>query len=463
MRTGVYSVLCAVSAFFGGTPMAAGLLLMGAAASVRLRLYPVRGAADWLRATAGQLGRRGGGACGIPARQAAAAALAATVGTGNIAGVAAAIALGGPGAVVWMWCSGLLGMATAYCENYLGVLFRTRAPDGLWHGGPMAYMERALRCRPLAVCYALGVTAAAFGIGSCVQTNSIAAGLHAQFSVPPALTGAACAAAALLAGLGGARRVGAAAGHLVPCMVGLYVLSGCLCLAVRIRALPGALSLMLREAFSLRAAASGTGCGMLLALKTGVARGVFSNEAGLGTSALFGVQADVKSPAEAGMWAIFNVFVDTLVVCTMTALVVLTGGVYDAGAYRGAYASIGAPGGPLSGAALTAASFSASLGPAGGAVVAVSLAAFAFSTVLAWAYYGRAAAEYAFGARAAGLFPPAFAAAAWAGSVLPALHVWRIADAANLALAVPNLIAVAALLPLVRPPDRSSAPPVTHP
>ena len=450
MRT---SVLSAVSAFFGGAPMAAGLLLMGAAASIRLRLFPVRRAKAWLFATAGHL-RSEQRADGLSPRQAAAAALAATVGTGNIAGVAAAIALGGPGAVFWMWCSAVLGMATAYCENYLGIFYRTRAPGGIWRGGPMAYMERGVRSRALAAAYALGVAAASLGIGSSVQTNSIAAGLYTAFSVPLPLTGAACAGLALLVALGGVRRVGAVAERLVPCMVGLYVLAGCVCLAMHVRALPGALGLIFREAFSLRAGVSGAGCGMLLALKTGVTRGVFSNEAGLGTTVLVGAQAEVDDPEAAGMWAVFDVFVDTLVVCSMTALVILTSGVYAPDAYRAAYDAVGAPGGPLTGAALTSAAFSATFGPWGGRLVAVCLAAFAFSTVLTWTWYGRAAAEYVFGPRAGAVFLPAFALAVWAGSVLPVDRAWTLADIGNGLMAVPNLIAVGLLLRVVRVPAR---------
>ncbi len=450
MRTSVFS---AVSAFFGGAPMAAGLLGVGVLCSVRLRFFQVRRARTWFSATAGRLRDARGGAGGISQRQAAFAALAATVGTGNIAGVAAAIALGGPGAVFWMWCSAVFGMATAYCENFLGILYRTRAPDGAWRGGPMAYMERGAGCRALAVCFALGAAAASLGIGSSVQSNSIAAGLHTAFSVPPGLTGAVCAGAALLVALGGVGRVGAAAERLVPAMVGLYVLTGCVCLAAHIRALPGALGLVFREAFSLRAGASGAGCGLLLALKTGVARGVFSNEAGLGTTVLVGAQAAVDTPAEAGMWAVFDVFVDTLVVCTMTALVILTSGVYDMAAYRAAYGAVGAPGGPLTGVALTAAAFSATFGPWGGRIVAVCLAAFAFSTILTWTWYGRAAAEYAFGPRAGAVFLPAFTLAVWAGSVLPVAHAWTFADIGNGLMAVPNLIAVGLLVREVRAPE----------
>lgn len=449
MWTGFWSAAEAVRDFVFGPPMAFALLGVGAWFTVRLGFFQFRHLPLWLRHTAGSLfspdGARGHGAGSISQLQSVTTALAATVGTGNIAGVAAAIAVGGPGSVFWMWCAALLGMMTAFAENALGIRYRVRGPDGRWQGGPMGYMERGLGAKWLAYIFAVCCVAASFGVGALVQSNSIAAGLHSELGVPPAATGAACAALALAVSLGGVRRIGRVTEYLVPGMVGLYLLTGLCCLAVHLDALPDALRAILREAFTLRAGASGTGCGLLLALRTGVARGAFSNEAGLGSTVLVHAQADVPGPAQQGMWAIFEVMTDTLLVCTMTALVILTSGVYDMEAYRAGYASIGLPGGPLSGVSLTAAAFSASYGAWGGRFVALALVCFAFSTVLGWSWYGRAAAEYVFGARAGAPFEVLFAAAVLAGSCLPPGRVWTLADLGNGLMAIPNLIAIVLL------------------
>ncbi len=449
MWTGFWSAVEAVRSFVFGPPMAFALLGVGAWFTVRLRFFQIRHLPLWLRRTVGSLfspdGARGRGAGGISQLQSVTTALAATVGTGNIAGVAAAIAIGGPGAVFWMWCSALLGMMTAFAENALGIRYRIRDPDGRWQGGPMGYMERGLGAKWLARLFALCCMAASFGVGALVQSNSIAAGLHSEFGVPPAASGAVCASLALIVSLGGVRRIGRVTEYLVPAMVGLYLLTGLCCLAVHLDAVPDAFRAIFREAFTLRAGVSGTGSGLLLALRTGVARGVFSNEAGLGSTVLVHAQADVRDPAQQGMWAIFEVMTDTLLVCTMTALVILTSGAYDMDAYRAGYSSIGLPGGPLTGVSLTAAAFSASYGAWGGRFVAAALALFAFSTVLGWSWYGRAAADYVFGSRAGTPFEVLFAAVVFAGSCLPLGHVWSLADVGNGLMAIPNLIAIVLL------------------
>lgn len=450
MGTGFWSVIGAARGVLWGTPMAFVMLAVGVWFTVRLGFFQFRHVGLWLRHTVGALfasddGARRHRAGQLSQLQSVTTALAATVGTGNIAGVGAAIAAGGPGAVFWMWISALLGMMTAFAENVLGIRYRVRGPDGRWQGGPMGYIERGLGIKWLAVVYAAGCALASFGVGALVQSNSVSAGLTSEFGLSAALVGAVLAALTLIVALGGVQRIGRVTEYLVPFMVGLYMLAGACCLVVRPDGLPDAFRAIFREAFSLRAGVAGGGYGLLLALRTGVSRGIFSNEAGLGSTVLVHAQADVREPVQQGMWAIFEVTVDTLLVCTMTALVILTSGVYDPAEYLAHYDTIGLPGGLKSGVELTAAAFSSAYGAWGGRFIAISVVFFAFSTILGWSWFGRAAAEYVFGRRAGVPFELLFAACVLLGSVLPLGRVWDVADVFNGVMAVPNLIAIVLL------------------
>ena len=408
----------------------------------------------WLGSTLATLFPRRGraaeskpGGKGFSQLQAMSTVLAATVGTGNIVGVASALALGGPGAVFWMWISAFLGMMTGFAENVLGLRYRYKGADGSWVGGAMVYMERGLRSRPLACAYALFCTLAALGMGNMTQSNSIALAMR-SFSVPAAVTGAVCAVLVGLALFGGIKRIGAVAERLVPPMVVLYTLGALACLALRAEALPGAVTQIFREAFSLRSAAGGAaGYGIAAALRMGVSRGVFSNEAGLGSSVLAHTATDVKNPAEAGLWAMFEVFVDTLVMCTLTALVILTSGVYDA-EYYAQNLLAGLP--VTEGAELTARAMEASLGPLGAGFVSVALAAFGFATLLGWSYYGERSWCYLFGQRGLTIYRMLFVALVAAGAVSSIQLVWDLSDIANALMALPNLAAILLLSGQVR-------------
>ena len=372
-------------------------------------------------------------------------ALAATVGTGNIAGVAAALAIGGPGAVFWMWVAAFFGMMTAFAENTLGMLYRRRDADGAWHGGPMYYLKDGLHAPMLAAAFSLCCALASFGIGNMSQCNSIAGGLSGVFGVRPLATGLATAALLGAVLLGGLKRLSRVTSLLVPAMALFYMGGALIVLWCRREYIPQACGQILSGAFGLRAAGGGAaGFGLMQAMRVGVSRGVFSNEAGLGSSVMVHTAADAKEPCAQGMLAVFEVFFDTIVMCTVTALVVLTAGVYDPAQYARAVGT------PLfdalpTGAALTAQSFSAVFGPAGGAFVAVSLALFAFSTLLGWSYYGQGAVRGLLGERAVPVYQMLFVAAACAGCTMRLELAWALSDTFNALMALPNLVGVLAL------------------
>ena len=344
-----------------------------------------------------------------------------------------------------MWISAFFGMMTAFAENTLGMLYRERGKDGAWRGGPMMYLKKGLHSPFLAGAFALFCVLASFGIGNMSQCNSIAGGLRGVFGVPPQVTGLVTAVllgAVLLGGLG---RISRVTETLVPFMA-LFYMGGALFVLWCFRAnLPQACGQILSAAFDWRAGVGGAaGYGMMQAIRIGVSRGVFSNEAGLGSSVMVHAAADAKEPCEQGMWAVFEVFFDTIVMCTVTALVILSSGVYNEMLYS---LAAGTPllDRLLTGAQLTAAAFSAALGPLGGGFVATSLALFAFSTLLGWSYYGQRAAEYLLGAQAVPVYKALFVAAAAVGCVMRLDLAWALSDTFNGLMALPNLAGVLAL------------------
>nr|WP_297174399.1 sodium:alanine symporter family protein [uncultured Agathobaculum sp.] len=429
-----------------GPPMLVLLVGTGIYFTAATRLFQLRHIGLWLRKTLFSCftgaARRKSSAAGVSPFGVMCTALAATVGTGNIAGVATALTIGGPGAVFWMWVSAFFGMMTAFAENTLGMLYRVRSKDGAWCGGPMLYLKNGLFSPLLAAAFALFCVLASFGIGNMSQCNSIAGGLSGVFDVPPHLTGLVTAVLLAAALLGGLRRIARVTEMLVPVMA-LFYMGGALFVLWSCRErLPQACAQILSAAFDWQAGAGGiAGYGMAQAIRVGVSRGVFSNEAGLGSSVMVHTAADAKEPCEQGMWAVFEVFFDTIVMCTVTALVILASGAYDAARYGLA------AGTPLldrltTGAELTAAAFSAALGPLGGGFVAVSLALFAFSTLLGWSYYGQRAAEYLLGRRAVPVYKALFVAAAAVGCVMRLDLAWAISDTFNGLMALPNLAGV---------------------
>ena len=430
-----------------GTPMLVLLLGTGLYFTLATGIFQVRYSTLWLRKTLfsclkGGAERTSGGVSPFAAM---CTALAATVGTGNIAGVATALTLGGPGAIFWMWVSAFVGMMTAFAENTLGMLYRERGSDGTWHGGPMLYLANGLHSRVLARAFALFCVAASFGIGNMSQCNSIAQGISGAFGIPKALIGGVTAVVLGAVLLGGLQRLSRVTAALVPFMALFYLGGAAAVLWVHRERLPQAATLILSAAFDRNAGAGGVlGYGMMQAVRTGVSRGVFSNEAGLGSSVMVHTAADAKEPCEQGMWAVFEVFFDTIVMCSITAFVILTSGVYDPVRYALA------AGTPLlaqlaTGAQLTAEAFSTVFGRLGGGFVAVSLALFAFSTLLGWSYYGQRAAAYCMGEGRIPLYRALFVLAAFAGCMMRLEPVWALSDTCNGLMALPNLTGILAL------------------
>ncbi len=363
--------------------------------------------------------------------QALMTALSATVGTGNIAGVATAIAAGGPGALFWMWMTGLVGMATKYAEAVLAVKYRVQDEMGTMSGGPMYYLSRGLGLPWLGALFAFFAAFAAFGIGNMVQSNSVADALHSAFGVPSGITGAILAVLTALVILGGIRSIARVTEVLVPFMIVLYMVAGTLVLLLHLDRLPAAFSAILRGAFQPTAAVGGfLGATVAQTLRYGVARGIFSNESGLGSSPIAAAAAQTRDPVRQALVSMTQTFIDTLVVCTFTGLVILTTGVWTTGE---------------TGAALTAQAFGKGLPALGEMVVAVSLALFAYSTLLGWSYYGEKSLEYLLGVRAVVPYRLVFSVLVLVGALVRLDTVWALADVMNGLMAVPNLVGLLGL------------------
>ena len=383
--------------------------------------------------------------------QALSTALSATVGTGNIAGVATAISLGGPGALFWMWVTAFVGMATKFTECTLALKFREVAPNGEIAGGPMYTILHGLNQRGLAVAFASFAMIASFGIGNMVQANSVVDGLDYIFPGTKAygwLLGVAMAVLVGLVIIGGVRRIARVAGALVPFMAVFYLVAALLVLSNHLGEIPAALGLVFTHAlnpWAVGAAAVGE------AIRWGVARGLFSNEAGLGSSPIAHAAARTNEPVREGLVAMMEPFVDTLVICTMTGMVIIVTGAYTTTDES------------LVGAALTAHAFGEALGPGGAWVVGFGLALFAFSTVIAWSYYGDRSARFLFGERAVMPYRVVYTVLVVFGAAVPLKLVWNIADITNILMAVPNLISLLLLAGLVKGlHDRYFAGPVSR-
>ena len=436
-------------------------LLCGLYFSVRTGFFQVFRAPLWLKTTLGSLlrreKRREGE--GLTRLQALSTALAATIGTGSIAGVATAIFYGGPGAVFWMWVSAFLGMMTGCLEKTLTVRYREKEPAGGWRGGPMCYMEKGLGSRGLACLFALCCVCANLGGGNVVQANSIAAALEASFGWNRLAVGIVTAAVTGIVILGGIGRIGKVSEKLVPCMALLFLGGGIVVLIVHRSALPAALERIFTAALIPRAAlGGGMGYGMAAAMRYGVARGVFTNEAGMGTSAIAHAASETEDPVQEGLMGMFEVFFATLVVCTVTALVILTSGVYVEEAALAALRS-GAVEDAMLGAPLSAAAFSTVLGPLGAPFVAVCLLLFAFTSLLGCSYYGERCLAWLTGSdRWRGLYRLAFLAMVVWSAAADVQIVWQLTDLFNGLMALPNLCALLALSPQVLPLLRAVAP-----
>ena len=434
--------------FLWGGPLLAAFLAVGLWYSFGSGFFQLFGLPVWWRSTMGSLFRRKKNrqeGRGVTQLQALSTALAATIGTGSIAGVATAIAYGGPGAVIWKWMSALPGMMTGCGDKILAVRHRERGADGHWKGGPMQYMEKGLRLPGLAKLFALFCIAETLTGGNLAQANSIAGALSAAGGLSPAAVGMVLAAVTTVVLMGGIKRIGRICELLVPAMALLFVGSGLAVIAANYQAVPGALAEIVGYAFAPRAVAGGYAMGA--ALRYGVARGVFTNEAGVGMSAIAHACADVDEPAQQGMWGILEVFFATMVICTVTALVILTSGVYDPAAML-PLAEGGAVPQELLGAPLTVAGFATLFGEAGEWIVSVSLILFAFTSLIGSGYYGRRGVETLTPARwAQGLYQLAFPAFIVLGAVGDVTAVWQVVDVFSGLLAAVNLPALLLLSP----------------
>ncbi len=435
--------------FIWGPYMLIFFLLVGAMFTIRTDFFQITHIRRWLDATFLSVFKdrtvlRTEDRHSISQFQSLCTALAATIGTGNIAGVATAIALGGPGAVFWMWLSAFLGMMTNYAENTLGIKYRYRNERGDWIGGAMIYIERGLHCRWLAVVFSVFCFLASFGIGNMTQANSIASGLQSSFGVPAWTTAVMLMSFVALVIVGGIKRIASVTEKIVPFMAVFYIVGGLVVISMHAEAVPQAFVLIFCEAFHFQAAGGGVlGYGIAVAMKRGISRGVFSNEAGLGSSVMVHAASDVEEPVVQGMWGVFEVFADTMVVCTITCLAILTSGVYDMELYLTAIAA-GGEDAVVSGAALTASAF-ATVIPHGDKFVAIAIMMFAFSTILGWSYYGERAVEYLFGLKGILPYKIFFVAVTFLGCTGSLSLVWDIADTLNGFMSVPNLIAVTLL------------------
>ncbi|MBI5526183.1 MAG: sodium:alanine symporter family protein [Deltaproteobacteria bacterium] len=357
-------------------------------------------------------------------------ALAATIGTGNIVGVATAVAAGGPGAVLWMWLTGVFGIATKYSEAVLAVKYRIVTPAGQMAGGPMYALERGMNAKWLGLIFAALTAVAAFGIGNMVQANSISSMVKETFSIAPWITGVLMTVFTAVVILGGIKSIASVCEKLVPFMAVFYVLGCLVLLAVGWKTLGAAISTILSSAFSGHAAVGGfLGAGVKEAIRYGIARGLFSNESGLGSAPIVAAAAQSKNPVRQALVSSTGTFWDTVVVCAMTGLVVVNSGHWQQG---------------LNGAALTKAAF-ADIPSVGPVILTVGLLTFVFSTILGWEYYGEKAAEYLFGVKVVVPYRVLWVLAVMAGSTISLPAVWSFADIANGLMALPNLVSLLVL------------------
>ncbi len=385
-------------------------------------------------------GRQGKGEGDVTPFNALMTSLAATIGTGNIAGVATAIFIGGPGALFWMWCTALLGMATKYAEAVCAVHYREVDEQGNHVGGPMYYIKNGLSrsWAWLGSAFAIFGALAGFGIGNMVQANSVAAALNSGvtgFGLPHWITGLVMAVLVALVLVGGIRRIAEVAGKLVPFMAAAYLCAGLIILTLNVTEIPAVLVLIVTDAFTPTAATGGfAGASIMLAIQMGVARGIFSNEAGLGSAPIAHAAAATDSPVRQGTVAMLGTFIDTIIICSITGLVIVISGAWTSGE---------------TGAVLSSVAFEQALPGFGGYVVTLGLSVFAFTTLLGWSFYGEKCVEYLFGVKSITPFRVLWIIAIPIGATVKLSFVWLVADTLNGLMALPNLLALLLLSPVV--------------
>lgn len=368
---------------------------------------------------------------GVSPFQAVATAMAGTIGTGSIAGLATAIVSGGPGAVFWMWISALLGMITKYSEILLSIKYREKNEEGRWVGGPMYYIKNGLNIKWLAAVFAVFAMIACLGTGNATQSNSIAVALESTVGISPLATGIALTIIVALVILGGMKRIASVNEKLVPTMAIFYVACSIVALAINFRHIPYVFSLIVKEAFNFKAAAGGVaGYGIMTAMRFGFSRGVFSNEAGLGSAPIAHAASSTKSPVAQGLWGMFEVFFITIIICSCSAIIILSTDLWSTGLYDGA--------------ALSIASFNNIIPGIGGLIVTLSTIFFALSTILGWAYYGEVCIEFLSkkSRKAVIFYRVIYVAVTFIGTVGSLDLIWGISEAMNGLMAIPNLIGI---------------------
>ena len=433
----IVRIVTAINDVVWGPPMLVLILGTGLFLQVRLKVMPIfrigTGFALIWKSRKTESGAKGE----ITPFAALMTALAATVGTGNIVGVATALAVGGPGALFWMWMTALVGMATKYAEVVLAVHYRETDDKGEQIGGPMFAIKNGLgqNWRWLGTVFAVFGGLAGFGIGNMVQANGIADVMQSSFGVNPWISGAVMMVMTGLVLLGGVKRIGAVAEKLVPFMCIVYVVVSFIIFGIYVDRIPDAFALVFSHAFSPAAAAGGfSGATIMLAMRQGVARGIFSNEAGLGTAGIAQAAGMTKSSVESGLIGMMGTFIDTIIVCTMTGMVLLVTGAWNSG---------------VNGASLTSSAFETALPGFGQYVLAISLVLFAYTTILGWAYYGEKCWEYLLGTSIEKIYRVFWTLFVMVGAVMQLNFVWLVADTLNALMALPNLVSLLLLSPVV--------------
>ncbi len=456
----VTAVNSAINSFVWGPPMLVLMGVTGILMTVLTGVFQFTRLGHWIKNTIGAifsdkevLGHTKDKS--ISQFQSLCTALAATVGTGNIVGVAGAIVAGGPGAVFWMWAIAIFSMMTNFSENVLGIFYRRKNANDEWSGGAMYYLRDGLGSKKgckliggvLAVLFSIFCFLASFGIGNMTQVNSIAGNMHTAFGLPTWVTGVVVLILAGLVIVGGLKRIASVTEKIVPFMVVIYIVGSIIIFITHITYVPAVFLSIFKGAFGMKAVGGGiVGFGIKQAVVLGMKRGVFSNEAGLGSSVMVHSNSNVKEPVRQGMWGIFEVFADTIIVCTLTAFTVLASGLIDleTGVANEVFNGI-----KVTESNLVSLAFSNQFGKLGSAFVAVAIALFAFSTVLGWSHYGSKACEFLFKEKAVMVYRVIFVLAIFGGAVMSPNLAWDIADTLNGLMAIPNLIGVLALSPLV--------------
>ncbi|MCI2056309.1 MAG: sodium:alanine symporter family protein [Oscillibacter sp.] len=437
-------IINAIDGFVWGPVMLVLLVGTGVFLTVRTGFLPWRNLGYALKSVTSKEARtKSRGTGDVSPFSALMTALAATIGTGNIVGVATALVSGGPGALIWMEISALFGITSKFSECMLAVKYREVNEKGEMSGGPMYVMKKAFNNKfgvVLGFLFALFAVIASFGIGDMTQANSIANSVNATFSVPHWVTGAIITVLSLVIVIGGIKSISKVSSVVVPVMAVFYLIAGIIVILGHITAVPAAIVTMFKLAFSVKAVTGGTlgtiTASLMSAARYGVARGVFSNEAGMGSAAITAASATTDNPVRQGYINMTGTFFDTIVICTVTGLAICSSGVLG---------TVDADGALITGSALTIAAFKTTLGEAGGILVTIGIALFAFSTIIGWEYHGEKAFEYLFGMKPVMLYRIAFALVAFVGATQTLDVVWNISDIFNALMAIPNLITMLAL------------------